>query len=408
MRWREEAGGVVVRMRMVLSGLALWIVLASVGCAATTPSTKTFKPGTDVIAWIAQDAQGIAQVWASVDDAAPHQITHRAGSPPTCGTDILGAPIYAPDLRHLAVAGGTTCGSGQITGPLYVVDAATGVITTVPLPGSAAVLTNQRSYGWVDAHTLFALGDFGTASGGALYTLGAAAATPLPGLPTAIPEGVARGSTLFYVTSSQTTGSVGAGTTKYALYDTRLARYDLANQSALTGAVDLGTFALCACATGDWHLPGWDVSPDGTHIVYQLVAPAVPTSALDGLTTTEFVYANSDGSGATQVLKALVTSARARLRFSPDGTMVAVTEAFTSPDVASGCVNTIGIYGDPCMQFYGPDAFSYPAWHDDSRYMIAATAPAASATASALYRYTPSRFHAVPYAASGYNCWSTP
>jgi hypothetical protein len=389
--------------------LAACGMLASAGCSlagATTPAP--FNPGTHVISWIAQDTHDIAQVWASVDDAPPRQITHRVGSQAGCGTDILGAPMFAPDLRHIAVASGSTCGSGQITGPLYVVDAATGASISVPLPSGGTVLTNQRAYGWVDAHTLFALGDFGTNSGGALYPLGAAAATPLPGLPSAIPEGVARGTTLFYVTTRQTNGSVGAGTTKYALYDTRLARYDLVRQTSLPGTVDLGTFALCSCSTGDWHLPGWDASTDGAHIAYQLVAPAAPASALDGLTTREFVYANSDGSAPTQILKALVTTARTRMRFSPDGKIIGVTEAFTSPDVASGCVNTIGIYGDPCMQFYGPDAYSYPAWHYDSRYLVAATAPPGLAAESSLYRYTPSRFHGVAYAASGYNCWSTP
>lgn len=401
--------------RRLRRALALWLAcmaaLATSGCALLTNEPPATNPGTHAIAWIQQDAQDTAQIWASVDGAPPRQITHRAASAAsglTCGEDILGAPMYAPDLRHIAVASGTTCGDGQMEGQLYVVDAATGQLATVPLPGSGILLTNQRSYGWVDAHTLFALGNFGAASGGVLYPLGASSTTPLSGLPGNISEGVVRGTTLFYVTANQTTGPVGASKTSYTLYHTLLARYDLSTQTPLPGTVDLGTFAMCACPTGDFHLPGWDASPDGTHIAYQQVTPAAPTSPLNGIGTQQFLYAASDGSGAKQILKALVTSARVRMRFSPDGTMVAVTEAFNSPDVASGCVNSIGLFGDPCMQFYGPDAYGYPAWHEDSKYLIAASAPASHASASSLYRDTPSRFHGVVYAAAGYNPWSTP
>ena len=326
------------------------------GCAWPSGPTNSPSPGTRAIAWIRQDAHDIAQVWASVDDGPPRQITHRAGPPPACGYDIFGAPMFAPDLRHIAVAGGATCGDGQLRGQLFVVDAATGAIATVPLPGSGTLLTTQRSYGWVDARTLFALGDFDGDSGGVLYTLGAQTATPLPGLPSIIAEGVVRGATLFYVTADQPSGPIGTGKDQskdqYTLYHTLLSRYDLSAHEPLPGAVDLGIFAMCACATGDFHLPGWDASPDGT--------------------------------------------------------MIAITEAFNSPDVASGCVNTIGLYGDPCMQFYGPDAYSYPAWHADSAYLIASAAPPALAPESSLYRYTPSRFHGVPFAANGYNPWSTP
>lgn len=405
-------------------GLVALLAAANAGCALLTNAPPTTNPGTHVIAWIRQDASDTAQIWASVDDAPPRQITHRPASASSCGEDILGAPMYAPDLRHIAVAGGTTCASGQIAGQLFVVDAATGALSTVPLPGSGILLTTQRSYGWVDAHTLFALGNFGgdsgSASGGVEYTLGASSTTALPGLPANIAEGVARGTTLFYVTASQTTGPVPTPTitptttptpahaVTYTLYHTLLARYDLSAQTPLPGTVDLGTFAMCACPTGDYHLPGWDASPDGTHIAYQRVTPVTPTSAQNGIGTQAFFYAASDGSGASQILKALVTTARVRMRFSPDGTMVAITEAFNSPDVASGCVNSIGLFGDPCMQFYGPDAYAYPAWHFDSKYLIAATAPAIQAPASSLYRDTPSRFHGVVYAALGYNPWSTP
>ena len=382
------------------------------GCAWPSGPTNSPSPGTRAIAWIRQDAHDIAQVWASVDDGPPRQITHRAGPPPACGYDIFGAPMFAPDLRHIAVAGGATCGDGQLRGQLFVVDAATGAIATVPLPGSGTLLTTQRSYGWVDARTLFALGDFDGDSGGVLYTLGAQTATPLPGLPSIIAEGVVRGATLFYVTADQPSGPIGTGKDQskdqYTLYHTLLSRYDLSAHEPLPGAVDLGIFAMCACATGDFHLPGWDASPDGAHIAYQQVTPAVPTSALTGIASQTIFYANSDGSAPTQIVKALVTAARVRMRFSPDGTMIAITEAFNSPDVASGCVNTIGLYGVACMQFYGPDAYSYPAWHADSAYLIASAAPPALAPESSLYRYTPSRFHGVPFAANGYNPWSTP
>jgi hypothetical protein len=311
---------------------------------------------------------------------------------------VLGAPMFAPDLRHLAVAAGNTCGDGQITGRLLLVDATSGDVSTVPLPGPGVVLTDQRSYGWLDDGTVFAVGEFG----GATYALGDGSATPLDGLPTGIPEAVARGQTLFYVTADR--GSDGA----YAQYRVTLHQYDLGGHTVLPDSVDLGAFDLCACSTGDDHWQGWDVSPDGRHVAYEWAKPGKPSSATTGLTSEKVYYANADGSGAAEIIKAMQTQSRVRLRFSPNGAMIGVTEAPSSPDVLSGCVNTPGLYGDPCMQFYGPDASGYPAWHYDSAYMIAQAAPTSHDQLGSLYRYTPSRFHGVRYAASGYNCWSTP
>lgn len=378
--------------------LVLLLTTAS-GCTSTTPSAA---PGTHVIAWIQQDSNSVAQVWASFDDQPPRQITHRQAPPATCGMDVLGPPMFSPDLRHIAVAGGDTCGQGQAQGPLYLIDEATGAISSVPLPGTAVVLTNQRAYGWLDNQTIFAVGAFGAGVGGVTYALGASSVNELPGLPGDVPEAVARGHVLFYVSFTEATV---AGVLQYSV---ALNRYDLAAHVVLSGAIDLGTLALCACATGDYHLQGWDASPDGGHVVYQKATPQAPKSAAIGIASQAIYYAGADGSGVTQIVKAVTTQSPVRLRFSPDGAHVGITEARDTPDVASGCVDSAGLFTDPCMQFYGPDAVDYPAWHWDSTFMVATAAPSSPDQIGSLYRYQAPRFHGTLFAASGYNPWSTP
>jgi hypothetical protein len=388
--------GVIRAMRC---GLFVLAVAISAGCAGAASGAS---PGTHVISWIQQDGRGVAQVWASIDDKPPIQISHRVTPPAACGLDMLGPPMFAPDLRHVVVAGGNTCGQGQVLGPLYIVDEATGSVAAVPLPGAGEVLTNQRSYGWIDSQTIFAVGAFGGGVSGVTYALGARAVAPLPGLPDGIPEAVARGSTLFFLADTMATV---AG---YPRYHASLNRYDLTGHTPLPGTIDLGSLDLCACATGDYHLQGWDASPDGLHVVYQVVTPQAPKQGTIGTATAHIFYAGADGANPSEIVKAVMTLSPVRIRFSPEGTLVGITEAHDTPDVASGCVSSNGLFTDPCMQFYGPDASDYPAWHWDDAYMVATAAPNLPAQIGALYRYHAPRFHGVIYVPSGYNCWSTP
>lgn len=375
------------------------------GTPAPTPTHTPIHAPLHAIAWAQQDTTGIPQIWASVNDGPPTQITHETGSPADCGALIFGAPMFSPDLRHIAVADGGTCGDGIVSGSLYVVDASTGAKAKVPLPGGGSVRTNTRSYGWIDNNTMFAVGYFGSGPGGVTYTLGAGAATALPGLPSNLTDAVARGSTLFYAQEVDSTVAGG-----YPQYHTYLHRYNLTTHAVLPGSIDQGAFDMCMCSPGDFHLPGWDVSADGAHVVYQSVTPQTPTGSSTGIASQAIYYANVDGSGRTQIVQYMVTHRAVRMRLSPDGHLVGITEAADTPDVLSGCVNSPGLHGDPCLQFYSPDAFAYPAWHWDGAWMVATTTPPAAdwAKMGILYQYTPTHFTGTMFAASGYSPWSTP
>jgi hypothetical protein len=375
-------------------------VAASPTMTATPGPTATPAPPPHAIAWIQQDGTNTPQIWASFNDGAPTQITHQPTIAPECGTEIFGSPVFSPDLRHIAVADGSTCGDGEITGQVHIVTVSSGAISNVALPYPGGVLTDQRTYGWIDNATVFILGNFQPNPGGLTYTLGAGAAVALPGMPGRTIEGVVRGSTLFYLTAVDS--SVGG----YPNEHTYLHRYNLSTHAAIPGAVDLGAFDMCLCSPGDFHYQGWDASPDGLHLVYQVTAPGTPTGSLVGITSQAIYYANADSSGATQIVRYMVTHSSVRLRISPNGNLVGITEAHGTPDVLSGCVHSPGLHGDPCLQFYSPDAQGYPAWRWDSGYMIAMVP--GSSTNGALYRDTLGNFTGVVYAAAGYNPWSTP
>jgi hypothetical protein len=76
------------------------------------------------------------------------------------------------------------------------------------------------------------------------------------------------------------------------------------------------------------------------------------------------------------------------LRFSPDGTQVAVTGAEPAPDVITGCVASPGTRSDPCFHTYnlptGYTSFAYPAWSPDGHsFVVSAEGP----SSTALYRF---------------------
>ena len=76
----------------------------------------------------------------------------------------------------------------------------------------------------------------------------------------------------------------------------------------------------------------------------------------------------------------------------------------------SGCVDSPGKKGDPCLQFYAPDAGDYPAWWWDSGSLIVTAGKefSSSPQGNGLYRDTPGAATGAPYDAAGYNPWSTP
>jgi hypothetical protein len=189
-------------------------------------------------------------------------------------------------------------------------------------------------------------------------------------------EGVARGSTLFYATADAT--SAGG----FPAMHTVLHRYDLGTHSNLVGIIDLGEFGLFPGSPGDFHYEGWDAAPDGEHVVYQVTVAQrfLEVDGGGGIASQSVHYASADGTGASQIVEYMVTQSNVRMRLSPNGKLVGITEAFGTPDVLSGCVDSPGKKGDPCLEFYSHDAVGYPAWVWDSSNMIATQAGSPAGT----------------------------
>jgi hypothetical protein len=187
-----------------------------------------------------------------------------------------------------------------------------------------------------------------------------------------------------------------------------LHRYDLGTHSALAGSIALGAWGTCACSPGDLHTPGWDASPNGAHVVYQVITPSASPSG--GITSSKIYYASADGSGATQIAHYLVTTNMVKLQISPDGQWVAFSNALPSPATLTASVSSPGGAGDSTFHGYSPDTYNYPVWKWDSSQFWAGKVDAADANPGAstgvLYRFNLGGSSAVGVA-GGYNPWYT-
>ncbi|HLY32069.1 MAG TPA: hypothetical protein VKQ36_13645, partial [Ktedonobacterales bacterium] len=276
--------------------------------------------------------------------------------------------------------GSFNCGDGVLSGTVSIVDVASGAVTTVP--GSAPATTirlTQRSDGWINNSTIW----FISFSGLFTYSLGAGSTTMVTTLHN--PEdAVLRGSTLFW--STFTSGGAGGGS--FVLH-----RYDMSSHTDLGTTISLGTVGACACSPGDYLLPGWDASPDGSHVAYQLVTPASGSSG--GIASAQFFYANADGSGASQIAHVVSTSHLATLQISPNGRLVSIAWALPSPSVITASVTSAGHSGDPNLHFYHPDAVGFAVWKWDTSSFWAETlspgeygGPGSAGPSPSIYQYT--------------------
>ena len=361
---------------------------------ATVAPTHTPSPAQTALSWVQIGTKGVIQVYASINGASPR--TYATIPQPTadCGYVDSGPAIFAPDLAHIAFALGIGCTDGQFAGPLLVVDAATGVSTTVPLPQNVTVLSEERAYAWIDSTHLVVL----AYAGAYVYQLGGGSASQLPGIVNAV-EGVVRGSTLFYLTNT----GFGNG------LDSRLHRYDLNAKQPLSGTIDLGAFGSCQCSPGNFFFQGWDASPDGAHVVYQVTTPK-SGQGVGTIASSRIMYANADGSGATQIAQYMTTTSLVRMRLSPDGSQVAITNALPSPSVISACVNSPGGRTDPCFHSYTPDAVDLPAWSADGTAFFAASNVlldnGGANVHPVLYRFKVGAAAGSSYAPGGFEPWS--
>jgi hypothetical protein len=362
-----------------------------------TATATTPPPPPHALAWI-QSNGSANNIWASINNAAPAQITN---APPPAGSclsvETWGYPVFAPDLQHILVPSTECTVDSQVFGPLFIVTVPGGAVQQVPLPASTHVRTNLPSYGWINSTTIFAVDWQSVTSSVVTYTLGAGNTATLPGLPTTVNEAVVRGNTLFY----QQQDNNGVVNHRQQIHST-VHRYDLNSHTVLSGAVDQGNFLMPLGSPGDLHGPGWDATPDGQHVVFQTTTPATNQAMI---ASEAMMYANADGSGASTITQYMNTLSLVRVRMAPDGLHVGITEANGTPNVLSACVNSPGLQGDPCLQFYSPDAHGEPAWQWDSSHMYATSY---NGPTQSLQIYTPGQFNGAQFAASAYNPWNTP
>lgn len=278
------------------------------------------------------------------------------------GDDALTAIAWAPDARHLVVAVAVSEPYVEALYP-YIVDTNTHTVTRVTLPASALASEREsvhRVFAWADDHTLLIFGGFGgggNGSGGTVtyrYDMSQNSLTPLPGVKAAY-EGVARCSTLFYLEVSPLAQMSGSTSSKGSAL---LHRYNLTTQSEIGAPITLGDTSTFQGAEGDVSLLGWDASLDGTKIVYQQTSVSV-NSNQQPVIASKFFAAAADGSHATQILTSATANTQAFLAISPDGQLVAVTNALPTPTVLSG--NLSG----GTAHYYQPDAFGPLVWLAD-------------------------------------------
>jgi hypothetical protein len=239
-----------------------------------------------------------------------------------------------------------------------VIDAATGAASLVPGPTSAAnILLSVRQAGWVNATTIWWIG------GQTVYTyaLGAAQSTALGAVGsgsgnsyTFAADAVLRGSTLFFTTVS---GTAGVTSRTFALK-----RFDMTSHALLPGALNLGADHICMCSPGDRTEPGFDISADGSHLVFQRVTPSASSDTGEGIAGSQFFYANADGSSPSRIASIATSATFTRMQFSPDGRLVSLARAFPSPSVLTASVTSSGASGDPNLHVYQPDGSTFAVW----------------------------------------------
>jgi hypothetical protein len=181
-------------------------------------------------------------------------------------------------------------------------------------------------------------------------------------------EGEVRCGTLYWLELTPLSPSGSSGGFQYYRGQANLHRYDLASHSAIGSPIAIGDTNSNGGAEGQVDWPGWDVSRDGTHLVYQQMT--ITFNGTENHVSSAFKLASSDGSGATAVLAGtnpVTSTSGTHLSFSADGTQVAVTNAQSTPTVASG--PTAG----GTLRYYSPDAVDQPAWLPDNSGFLAAT-----------------------------------
>jgi hypothetical protein len=297
-------------------------------------------------------------------------------APRRIGTNSTWAVAWSPSNRYLAVSlqgypGPSKIGvidmqTGAMISTRYTVD-----FGSTPNVGS----TGRIFFGWLDDHTF--LGAIAPlVNDGAIYTGEPAASTLVrvdlltgtettvgtipgwvmfgPGLEPGV-RITANGRYLFYAAYTGSSAS--------------LHRFDLTTGTDTT-LVPLGLYGNGGCqgtTVCGWTSP-WDVSSDGTHILYHNPGASSTPSDINTPKDTPVLYANPDGSGAnmpfgTQPAAGLVTPV-----FSPSGGLAVTTgSTYTGTDpIGNDPQMKLVAFGNPATIVAG----SFVAWRGDNQALI--------------------------------------
>lgn len=331
---------------------------------ATATHAPATPPPARALAWFQQDSKQVGQIWASVNGGAAHQVTHMPASTEDCRYDAhWSPPVFSPDLSKIVAAwGSNACTDGPENGPIYIINASTGTATKVP---SSNIRLSLRQVGWIDNSSIWWLDHTGNQVN--RYVAGDASSTAIGSLGSGYAQdAVLRGNTLFFETSPS------GGSFSYSLK-----RFDMSSHTVLAGSINLGSANPCECSHGDMLTPGFDASPDGSHIVYQKITATTNNGTHpEGVGSSQFFYANADGSGASQIAKVATAASFVKMQISPNGALVAVARAEPAPSVFTASVTSPGTSGDPNMHFYSPDSTSYPVWkYDNATFWVSTDHP---------------------------------
>ena len=366
---------------LITAGGLLALALAIFGCAVgggtsggggtTGGPTATPTPPPHALAWFQTDSASLGQVWASLNGGTARQITHLTIPSDECvRDDNFVPPVFSPDLRHIVSSWAiTSCGDIGPPDDLYVVDVSTGAATRVQSDPGGLNSFREQAACWVDNNTLWFIDMLDIEQvtiGGAPTTL-ATIGTETGNHQITLMDAALRGHMLFYVTETVNTITASGNIE----FDYALHRFDMSTHATVGGPVNLGSAWDCQCAArassaSSVLSPGFDVSSDGAHIVYQKVTPN-PSTTSSGVASSQFFYANADGSGASRIASYATAASFAAMQLAPNGATVAVTHALPAPSVFTANVTSAGLRGDPGLTFYTTNAGSYPAWNWDGR-----------------------------------------
>lgn len=296
---------------------------------ATNPSAQTIANGSSM--GPGQDYAFVRnnQVWVALNAAAPVQATHF--DVPTAASNALqwsqlhwfAQDRYLAFTVEVSARGGNSCLPLPIMGQLFVIDTSTMQTTAVtlqgiktiqqiPIDGLWSTLTSQD-----DTHLLAWFG------GGGIYRYDFTTQTvslliPTTSLPAIqglqISSMVVRNSQLYYLGITQPDA---AETSHFTIYSLPLS----GGNTTSTKVFDAGSEVICSLKQQDGLIRqlGWDISPDGTHLVTLAIDNSNPSQPQGKVELADLRGGSTTPIFAQVPAEEGINDGRMRLSWSPDG-----------------------------------------------------------------------------------------